>query len=228
MRHGHRPPAYALAAALLVAPGAAAEQPESASVAVIVPGEAPSLAPGSIVVHVTGVLDAAAATRIVGVIDALPAHDTLILRLDSLGGSNAATERVVARLRAQKRAGVRLRTMVHQGDACASACLLVFMEGDDRDAGNASIWGFHGACEPGSNVPSAWATRLFLEDLAAGGVSQSFLADLSASCYLTEPGVYWLSGYELHTVHEAGIIQRLLPAWQPEHPRRAPSGLTPR
>lgn len=210
---------------------AALLRPAAADVVVVTREEARSIPPGAVVVHLTGPIDRAAADGMDAAFDRIGTRfRTVILRLDSGGGFRSATTRIVDRLDRFRATGRRLRTMVHQGDLCASACLIVFLAGDDREAGNASVWGIHGACRPGSNVPSAAATDDFVRDLAARGVARSFLDRLREVGCLTTPGVCWFSGYELVEVHKAGIIQHLLPAWQPEYPRglHPAPGLAPR
>ncbi len=206
--------------AAVVGGSARADAGGDTEVRLITPREAPSIAEGSVVLRVSGMLDAATSDAALAALGGVgPEVETLIVHIDSHGGGSTATRRIIERLRSMVAGGVRLRTLVHQGDTCASACLLVFLQGSERYAGNASAWGFHGACAGSGNVPAPWATRLFVSDLAAAGVSPAFLRHLDETGCLAEPGVYWLSGYELREVWHAGIITHLIPAWQPEFPR---------
>lgn len=219
------------AAALQALALGAALSGDAPGVVVLGPDDAPSIAADAIVLHLTGPIDVRSAAALKAALDAVPATTrVVILRLDSSGGDNRSTDSVRARLAAASAAGLTVRTLVHQGDVCASACVLVFMAGTERYAGNASVWGFHGACLPGSNVPDARSTARFLGDLRNAGISARFLDTMKLTGCLSEPGVWWLSGYELAEVYDAGIVTHLLPAWQPEYARTigpAP-GLAPR
>ena len=94
--------------------------------------------------------------------------------------------------------------------------MLVFAEGDTRVAGNSSVWLFHGVWEPMRDWRSPMRTQQFVDMLKDAGISEEFLCDLVAEGYLTKPGEYWMSGYELFHNPRANLIHRLLPAWDPE------------
>ena len=47
-----------------------------------------------------------------------------------------------------------------------------------------------------------------------GGASPAFFRWLVDEGYMTSAGEYWLSGYELFNVYEAGIITKLLDPWR--------------
>ena len=103
----------------------------------------------------------------------------------------------------QLRANIAVHTLVRHGRNCLSACIPVFMQGQRRQAGGASVWMFHGACAPYSNVPSEKATQWYLELLASSGVSEAFLCALKAKGAFSGPGGDWMSGYELFHEQEA-------------------------
>src|SRR5260370_35113316 len=50
----------------------------------------------------------------------------------------------------------RLVTQVLDGNLCASMCIPIFLQGDDRLAARASNWIFHEATRPGA-APRWWA-----------------------------------------------------------------------
>lgn len=152
----------------------------------------------------------------------------LLLDLDSVGGELAETERIIALVQDLRQAA-RVDTLVRHGATCASACVAIFAQGERRSAGGASAWVFHGVCPAGSSLPSFAATCRGLDLLRAAGVSEDFLQMLLHGGFLTRPGALWLSGYELHHIHEAGLITRLLDSWQPDHPGNSapPSGISP-
>jgi hypothetical protein len=147
-----------------------------------------------------------------------PRYDRLMLELDSEGGELDATEKAVAVL--QKVSGVaRLSTRVMDGKVCASGCIALFMTGKARKASTASMWVFHGACGPHTNVPSIAATSRYLSLLELLGVKPEFTCGLVQDGYVTSPGAFILSGYELFHNYDSGIITELLPNWRPQVPQ---------
>lgn len=147
-----------------------------------------------------------------------PRYTRLMLELDSEGGELGATEQAVAVL--QKVRGVAtLSTRVMDGKVCASGCVALFMMGSTRKASSASMWVFHGACSGNTNVPSIAATSRYLSLLESLGVKSDFTCELVQEGYVTSPGAFILSGYELFHNHDSGIITELLPNWRPEAPR---------
>lgn len=151
----------------------------------------------------------------------------LLVDLDSIGGDLAETEKIIAFVE-DLRQSARVDTLVRHGATCASACVGIFAQGERRSAGGASVWVFHGVCPAGSSVPSFAATCRGLDLLRKAGVNEEFLQMLLLGGYLSRPGALWLSGYELYHVHDAGVITRLLEAWQPDHPADIgpPSGIS--
>lgn len=148
-------------------------------------------------------------------------YKEVILDLDSPGGQLSDAAKAVAALRSWRR-DAKLNTRVRHGRNCLSACVILFMQGDERLAGGASVWQFHGACPPFTNRPSSAATERYIAMLRESGVGEEFLCELTSGRYLTLPGKYWLSGYELFHRKGAGIITGLLPSWQPEPPSVPP------
>lgn len=142
----------------------------------------------------------------------------VVLELDSEGGDLEAVRRVTGVLRAA-RESAELTTRVMGGAICGSGCIAVFMQGEKRKASGASVWVFHGACPASSNIPSLSATNDYLDLLRESGADDDFLCKLAVEGYVTRPGAWIISGYELFHMHRANIITELLPAWQPEEPR---------
>jgi hypothetical protein len=58
--------------------------------------------------------------------------------------------------------------------------------------------------------------------LRDAGVGNGFLDMLLEKGYLTSPGEYWLSGYELFNAPGANVITFLIDSWHPLPPRSAP------
>lgn len=193
-----------------------------AAVEVLTQADNPTIAADTLVVRLTGPILPPIAESLAEAWRTHEGHGRLLLDLDSPGGSLDEAEALVGVL-AVIRAEARVDTLVRHGALCASSCIAVFVQGADRAAGGASAWLFHGACrDPASNVPSLALTHRYLEILRAAGVDEAFLCRLVTEGYVTSPGQFWLSGYELFHVYRAGIITRLLEPWRPEPPRVAP------
>lgn len=147
-----------------------------------------------------------------------PLFARVILELDSEGGELDATENVVTVLKKVGSLSV-LSTRVMDGKICASGCIALFMTGKVRRASTASMWVFHGACKSDSNVPTLAATSRYVALLESLGVKSDFTCKLAQEGYLTSPGAFILSGYELFHNYDAGVITELYPNWRPEPPR---------
>jgi hypothetical protein len=175
-----------------------------------------TIAEDTVVLLLRGNIDQRAATDLSDIWSSVSTtYKRLILDIDSPGGILSETERVVAVI-ADIRRTVRVDTLVRHGAMCASACVAIFVQGEERLAGGASAWMFHGACYAHSNIPSLSLTDRFLDLLRNAGVSDRFLCSLVEEGYLTNPGKLWLSGYELFHVYQANVITELLEPWRPE------------
>jgi hypothetical protein len=141
----------------------------------------------------------------------------IVLDLNSPGGQLDHTAKAVTVLREWRR-DATLRTRVRHGQRCLSACVIVFMQGVERIAGGASAWLFHGPCPRYTNIPSPRGTERYIAMLQEAGVGEGLLCELISGQYLSQPGKFWLSGFELFHRKGAGVITELLHAWQPEAP----------
>jgi hypothetical protein len=141
----------------------------------------------------------------------------VVFELDSNGGELAYVKELVALLQ-EVRGRMELTTRVMEGSICASGCIPVFMQGKKRKASGASVWVFHGARGPLTNIPNPAATKEYLAILTASGMEAGFLAFLEEDNRIYKPGSLILSGYEVYGLHKAGIITELLPSWRAEDP----------
>src|SRR6266536_3054325 len=141
------------------------------------------------------------------------------LRLNSPGGTDLHGLEVIDVLR-EMRQQVRLMTVVNEHDLCASMCVPIYLQGDVRYAGPATSWMFHGAAKAMSNIPSLAPTERYFDLFKERGIDASFTAFLFDNRYVTSPGAYWISGYEL--AGKCNIITKLLPNWQPQEPDPGP------
>jgi hypothetical protein len=144
-------------------------------------------------------------------------YNHVVVEFNSEGGDLEAVKEASAVLREVARTK-ELTTRVLGGGICASGCVALFMQGQKRKASGASVWIFHGACKSGTNVPSLSATIEYLDLLVESGVNPDFTCKLVQQGYVTAPGNYFLSGFELFHHHNSNVITELLPAWQPEQP----------
>jgi hypothetical protein len=145
----------------------------------------------------------------------------VLLELNSEGGELGHVQKLVAVLKDIRKTS-RLITLVRPGAQCASGCIPVFVQGEIRKASGASVFMFHGACRAGTNMPSLSATALYIAMMEEAGVSTEFTCKLVAEGYVTHPGKFWVSGYELFHVYKANVITELTPSWVPESPELPP------
>src|SRR2546429_435129 len=100
--------------------------------------------------------------------------DRVVLFLDSAGGQVEEGDRVIAILNEIKLRH-QLITVVPHGKLCASMCIPIFLQGEDRLAARASIWLFHEAAQRQANgvlhTDPAGTWRLFRKYYAPAGVS---------------------------------------------------------
>jgi hypothetical protein len=141
------------------------------------------------------------------------------LRLDSAGGNDLEGPRVISVL-SEIREHAHLTTIVGEGDLCASMCVALFIQGEDRYASPASSWMFHGTSMRLSNVPDPARTDRHFDLFRARNIDSAFIDYLYTSEYVTRPGAFWLSGRELF--EQSNIITHLLPNWRPAAPRHQP------
>jgi hypothetical protein len=142
------------------------------------------------------------------------------LRLNSPGGTDIHGLEVIGVLR-EMREKVELMTVVNEHDLCASMCVPIYLQGDVRYAGPATSWMFHGAARSLSNIPVLAPTLRYFDLFRERGIDATFTSFLLDNNYVTTPGQYWISGYEL--AEKSNIITKLLPNWQPQDPDPGPA-----
>jgi len=100
----------------------------------------------------------------------------VILFLNSAGGRVDEGDRVIHVLDEAKQTH-RLITVVPDGDLCASMCIPIFLQGDDRLAARTSNWIFHEAARQGANRKERTEETLQLFDryYVRAGVSVHWL-----------------------------------------------------
>lgn len=189
--------------------------------------ELPWMAADSVGLRYTGPLRSSLAEDLRKLLLATPQRfNHALLELDSDGGELGCVKEIVSVLR-EARGRMQLTTRVMEGSLCASGCIPLFMQGDNRKASGSSIWVFHGARRAFTNVPDPQATEEYLDLLSSRGMKQDFRAMLEADNRIYRPGSFILSGYELFAAHDSGVILELYPTWRQEVPV-FPSGLGPR
>lgn len=153
-------------------------------------------------------------------------YNHVILELDSDGGSLEYVKELVAVLK-EVRTRADLTTRVTEGSLCASGCIPLFLQGENRKASGSSIWVFHGARGAFSSLPDPSATDDYLDLLSDAGMAAGFRSYLETDGRIYRPGSFIFSGYELFAVHRAGIITELLPVWREGEPMQPAVGIGP-
>ncbi|MEL7542981.1 MAG: ATP-dependent Clp protease proteolytic subunit [Pseudomonadota bacterium] len=138
-----------------------------------------------------------------------------VLSLHSPGGSLAHGDRVV-RLLKQIAATHQLDTVVERRRTCASMCVPIFLQGENRLAADSSRWLFHEpraydfvTDEPiptGARETEAMTQRFLQRYFPPAGVPDPWLADAREKMRGRD---YWRSGAQL-VDERSGIIMRLL------------------
>ena len=138
------------------------------------------------------------------------AEDTprVFLVLNSPGGSVSEGERVIRVLQEIKQKH-RLITVVAQGSMCASMCVPIYLQGNDRLAAGASIRVFHEVTvedENGTKTDPEITLVLFTRYYIPAGVSRDWLDSILPSM---KNANLWMSGNQL-VVLKTGIVTVLL------------------
>jgi hypothetical protein len=131
--------------------------------------------------------------------------DRVVLFLDSAGGQVEEGDRVIAILNEIKLRH-QLITVVAHGKLCASMCIPIFLQGEDRLAARASIWLFHEATQRQANgelrTDTAETWRLFRKYYAPAGVPTRWLKSIAP---MIEEADLWQTGGDLVSA-KSGII----------------------
>jgi ATP-dependent protease ClpP protease subunit len=129
----------------------------------------------------------------------------VILFLDSAGGQVDQGDRIIEVLKEAKLRH-RVITVVPHGKLCASMCIPIFLQGEDRLAARASIWLFHEAAQRQANgilrTDTAETWRLFRKYYAPAGVSMHWLKSIAP---MIKEADLWQTGGDLISA-KSGII----------------------
>ncbi len=133
----------------------------------------------------------------------------VVLFLDSAGGQVEEGDRVIEALNEIKLRH-QLITVVAHGKLCASMCIPIFLQGEDRLAARASVWIFHEAAQPQANgqqrTDTAETWRLFRKYYAPAGVSMHWLKSIAP---MIKEADLWQTGGDLISA-KSGIIMHPL------------------
>ena len=129
----------------------------------------------------------------------------VVLLLDSAGGQVEEGDRVIEVLNEIKLRH-QLITVVPHGKLCASMCIPIFLQGEDRLAARASLWIFHEAAQRQANgqqrTDMAETWRLFRKYYAPAGVSTRWLKSIAP---MIKDADLWQTGGDLIST-KSGII----------------------
>jgi len=133
------------------------------------------------------------------------ALNRVVLFLDSAGGRVADGDRLIEVLNEIKLRH-QLITVVPHGKLCASMCIPIFLQGEDRLAAPASIWLFHEAAQRQANgilrTDTAETWRLFRKYYAPAAVPTRWLKSIAP---MIEEADLWQTGGDLISA-KSGII----------------------
>jgi len=129
----------------------------------------------------------------------------VVLFLDSAGGQVEEGNRVIEALNEIKLRH-QLITVVPHGKLCASMCMPIFLQGEDRLAARASVWIFHEVAQRQANgqqrTDMAETWRLFRKYYAPAGVSTRWLKSIAP---MIKEADLWQTGGDLISA-KSGII----------------------
>jgi ATP-dependent protease ClpP protease subunit len=129
----------------------------------------------------------------------------VVLFLDSAGGQVDDGDHLIEVLKDIKLRH-RLITVVPHGKLCASMCIPIFLQGEDRLAARASIWLFHEAAQRQANgllrTDTAETWRLFRKYYAPAGVSMHWVKGIAP---MIKEADLWQTGGDLISA-KSGII----------------------
>ena len=133
------------------------------------------------------------------------ALNRVVLFLDSAGGRVDDGDRLIEVLNEIKLRH-QLITVVPHGKLCASMCIPIFLQGEDRLAARASLWIFHEAAQRqangGQRADMAETWRLFRKYYAPAGVSTRWLKSIAP---MIKEADLWQTGGDLISA-KSGII----------------------
>jgi hypothetical protein len=134
----------------------------------------------------------------------------VILFLDSAGGQVEEGDRVIHVLDELKQTR-RLVTVVQDDKLCASMCIPIFLQGNDRLAGRASGWIFHEVTGPGADKKELKQQTLQLLDryYVPAGVSADWIKRIIP---IIERANLWQCGGDLIKAN-TGIVMHPLEMW---------------
>ncbi len=142
---------------------------------------------------------------------------TVFLSFNSEGGVVEEGQKIIQLLKEQKFMGRQFVSLVNNGQVCASMCVPIYMQAQERRADEVAAFMFHGTYAGWStNVPDAIKSKALLKLFTEAGVSQAFLDVLWEKGAFTQPGEYWMSARELWD-EKTGIVTHL----QPRHTKYA-------
>jgi hypothetical protein len=131
----------------------------------------------------------------------------VILVLSSCGGSLSQAEKVIDTLNEIKKTH-QLETRVDPGGTCASACIIIFLQGTRRRAALTSSWCFHEVTRSAeahrtrAQVDRTRTERLFEDHYIPAGVSDAWLNEVRM---MIQHADYWQTGQNLWE-SKSGII----------------------
>ncbi len=161
------------------------------------------------VIKLTGNIAQPLASEFFEIYKKVPRDLNVVIDLDSMGGDQNEGQKILEFIRTEKASGRKISTFVANGNRCGSMCVLLFVQGEIRNAGERSMFMFHGVTPALSNIPDEIMTNRMFNLFLDSGVTSEWLEVMKKRGVFTEPGEYWISGEEL-VQEKSNVVTKLL------------------
>lgn len=131
------------------------------------------------------------------------------LSLDSVGGSIFETMKAIENIK-EFRKRLSFNTVVSHGYMCASSCVPLFVQGEQRSASSTSAFMFHGVASfVVTNIPDPELSELMIRIYLERGISKKWIERHRNAGVWSLPGETWYNGRELYEDGQ-GFVTKLL------------------
>lgn len=144
----------------------------------------------------------------------------IILDLNSPGGYTSEGYKIIEIIDSQ-RSKHQIDSYVANGAVCASMCVPIYVQGQEKVAGPASAFMLHGVSTWYSNSLQPEETERYVNALLERNVSSQFIQSLKLLGVFAISADYWANGQKLFD-ERTGIVDKLSPALIINEPWSAP------
>lgn len=143
-------------------------------------------------------------------IRSLPYNNVVEIRLDSVGGSIMVANDMVDTIKRLKHDGYVIHTRVDHGAMCASSCVPVYVQGEERHATSVSGFMFHGvAIYAITNVPDSKSTQYMINAYVGAGIDKEWINVHKEMGVWSTPNETWYNGKELFDT-KSGFVTNMV------------------